>query len=829
MDRSTGFSGLIRLMRLSSAAIVIAAAILSCTDNTAPTAAITADPYTVQLFYVPDAVKQAYWASVAQSDASTSSNAMATTSAILSKTAPASLSGAISNDVAAPAYTLKDTTFSAEADPINTLTMPADGDDGYVPNMAIGFNFTFYGNTYNTLNLYLNGFVTFGVGLAKPYWQVDGIPYSGDPNNMIALAWSDWYPGRVPGSITYETRGTAPNRRFLIQFKGVPEAGGSGHVTAQLVLSEGSNEIAMFTTSMNITNSGNRVTQGIENADGTEALFDSVQLANGMWSPRSRGFYKLTNDGIKFTPTHVNQPPVVTPPANISVNTDPGVCTAAATVGVATVTDDADGSTVAGVRSDAPAALDAAYPKGVTTVTWTATDAGGLTATADQTVTVSDKQAPAVVAGANISTRTDRNASTATVAIANATATDNCGDLTATGARSDGVPLSAGYPVGVTTITWTATDASGNSGSATQTVTVVGNLPPVISAPANIAINTDPRECSAVRNPGTPVVTDDTDGFTFAGVRSDHVPDLTAAYPKGVTTIVWTATDADGLTSSASQTITVSDKEKPTIVAPANVSAVNDPGLAFAAVATGSPTVSDNCAGVSFSAARSDGGSVTASYPVGVTNVTWTATDASGNVASAAQSITVRDVELPVLTVPANLTVNATSTSGAAVTFSVGASDNVGVTSVSCSPTSGSTFPVGTTTVTCTASDAAGHSASGSFSVQVLGPSAQLMSLIQYVLSLNQPNGVTNPLVNQLQSVSPNLQGCNKMNDFLALLSKKGEGVTDGEYDYMLSEATRIMGDMGCAPPRTLKPRSLPRTVTREQGLSSVSSAATKQ
>jgi len=827
MVRSTGFSALVGL-RVGTAAVAIVAGILACTDNTAPIARTGLDPSTIHVVNVPLSIKQAYYQSLQLTDSSNlMAGAFVTSSAIAP--APIHLSAVTAADQLALAYIKSKPDTVPQNDPSNLV--PRLSDDGSVSDLPIGFDFTFYGKTYNKLNLYFNGFITFGTWLPGPssntgFWQGGGIPVTSDPNNMIALAWTDWDASRTGGSISYGLVGDAPHRQFVIQFKNVLEAGGNGKLTGQIVLAEGSNDITLFTTTMNITYSGHRVTQGIEDATGTLAQFDSALTPSGLVTPRVRGFFSLANDVVRFSPATVNQPPVVVPPANISVNTDPGVCTAAVSVGVATVNDDADGSTVAGVRSDAPLALDAAYPKGLTTITWTATDAGGLTASANQTVTVSDKQAPAVVAGANISTRTDRGASTATVVVTPATATDNCGDVTVTGARSDGVPLSAGYPVGVTTITWTSTDASGNSGSATQTVTVAGNLPPVISAPANISINTDLRECSAVTNPGTPVVTDDTDGFTVTGVRSDHVTDLNAAYTKGVTTIVWTAKDADGLTASASQTITVSDKEKPSIVAPASISTVNDPGLAYASVAPGSPSVSDNCAGVSYSAARSDGGAVSGLYPVGVTTVTWTATDASGNFASAVQSISVRDNESPVLTVPADFAVNATSPSGAVVYFAVSATDNVGVTSVSCSPASGDTFAVGSRSVTCTASDAAGNSSSKSFNVEVLGVAAQLRTLLQYVIDLNLASGSGNPLINQLRAVGDgsDLQGCTKMNDFLNLLAKKSADVTDTEYNYMISEATRIMTDMGCVVPTTLKPRALPRTNAKFQ--STIISAA---
>src|SRR6185295_658183 len=89
--------------------------------------------------------------------------------------------------------------------------------------------------------------------------------------------------------------------------------------------------------------------------------------------------------------------PTVTAPPNVMVNSDPNQCSALVNPGTATPHDNCPGSTVSGVRSDA-AALNAPYPIGATTITWSATDAHGNTSTtsAIQTVTVVDSQVPSV-------------------------------------------------------------------------------------------------------------------------------------------------------------------------------------------------------------------------------------------------------------------------------------------------------------------------------------------------------------------------------------------------------------------------------------------------
>ncbi len=652
MRRSTGISAFSSPLK-SVFAVAVMAVILSCngstSDMTAPQPGQPGqsglDPNSAIVINVPDSVKMAEMAQRAlepRPNVSVSPNVMVAPSAALSTAV-----------VGAP-YTRSRIPFAPEAAPATVL--PKLADDGLFPNVPIGFDFTFYGTSYSTLNVYYNGFVSFGPGVVKPFYTGDRIPDLADPNNIIALNWNDWQPQKVAGSITYETRGTEPNRKFLLQFTNVPEYGGQGRMTTQLVLSEASGSITIYTTSMNVTASGSRVTQGIENADGTKASFDSVtNPVNGVVSARVRNWFNLSNDAIRFAPPH---PPVITPPADLTVPTSP------------------------------PSALSAS-------------------------------------------------------------------------------PL-----IGV---------------------------------------------CVASINPGFATATDDAAGVTITGVRSDN-PNLAldAPYPKGVTTIKWTATDADFMTATATQTITVVDKENPLLTAPASIIADNDPGLGSAVVNAGSAAADDNCHEVKVSSARSDGAASDAPYKVGLTKITWTAVDGSGNTASAIQSITVKDVEAPSLTAPVNFWVNAASPSGAQVIWSLQANDNVAVASLVCTSASGSVLPVGSNTISCTAADAAGNKTSVSFIVSVVDAPTQTMNLIQYIEGLGLDNGLTNPLVNQLRAAfDGGSSSCKKMNDFLDMLRKKGGEIPEEQVSIMTTEAKRIMNVMTCAviAPKNVKPAWLPDPV----------------
>jgi hypothetical protein len=103
--------------------------------------------------------------------------------------------------------------------------------------------------------------------------------------------------------------------------------------------------------------------------------------------------------------------------------------------------------------------------------------------------------------------------------------------------------------------------------------------------------------------------------------------------------------------------------------------------------------------------------------------VTCSATDAAGNTGSASFNVTVVDTTPPAITTPGNIVTGPTSISGATVTYSGQSALDIvdGTLPATCTPPSGSLFGFGTTTVTCTASDAAGNTGSGTFTITVNG------------------------------------------------------------------------------------------------------------
>jgi hypothetical protein len=127
-------------------------------------------------------------------------------------------------------------------------------------------------------------------------------------------------------------------------------------------------------------------------------------------------------------------------------------------------------------------------------------------------------------------------------------------------------------------------------------------------------------------------------------------------------------------------------------------------------------TCSDNCGDCTVACVPPSG----SFFPVGDTTVTCTATDTAGNTGTCTFTVTVNDCEPPLPICPDDITVcNDAGQCGAVVTFEATCSDNCGDCTVACEPPSGSFFPFGTTTVTCTAADAAGNTGSCTFTVTV--------------------------------------------------------------------------------------------------------------
>jgi hypothetical protein len=228
---------------------------------------------------------------------------------------------------------------------------------------------------------------------------------------------------------------------------------------------------------------------------------------------------------------------------------------------------------------------------------------------------------------------------------ATATASANCPGFTlpVSGVRSDGKPLTDPYPVGTTTITWSTTDAAGTQATCTQTVQVKDTGAPTITLNGTSSITV---EChTSFSDPGA------TANDACAGSVRVSVSGTVDANTPGRYTLTYTATDPAGNRAApVTRTVQVVDTTPPVITPPANIAQAAPSGQCSAPVTIGQATATDACAGALLpTGTRSDGKALTDPYPVGTTTITWSATDATGNPASATQTVQVNDTAGPTI------------------------------------------------------------------------------------------------------------------------------------------------------------------------------------
>jgi hypothetical protein len=424
-------------------------------------------------------------------------------------------------------------------------------------------------------------------------------------------------------------------------------------------------------------------------------------------------------------PSTDTTPPVVTVPGNMTREaTGPGG--APVTYSGATAADDVDGS----LTPLCSPASGATFPLGATTVTCSATDSAGNTGSNSFTVTVQDTTAPALSLPSSI-TEEATGSGGATVNFS-ASATDAVSGSVA----PDCAPASGSlFGFGSTTVTCTATDAAGNTSTpGTFTVTVQDTAAPVLDLPADITEEATGSGGATVSFSAS--ATDVVDGAItpVCTVGSDTVASGDT-FPLGTTTVSCTATDSEGNIGTGSFDITVEDTTAPVLDLPADITeeatAANGAAVTYTATATDTVdgAITPVCTVGPDTVASGD------TFPLGTTTVSCTATDAAGNIGTGSFDITVEDTTAPVLDLPADITEEATAANGAAVTYTATATDTVdGAITPVCTVgpdtvASGDTFPLGTTTVSCTATDAAGNIGTGSFDITVEDTTAPVLDL----------------------------------------------------------------------------------------------------
>lgn len=191
-------------------------------------------------------------------------------------------------------YQITDIPFSPQAIPGGTNVNM--NNDTVIGPLAIGFQFCFFNNTYTQFYLGSNGWIGFSPAQPKTYSSTS-IPSMLAPRNSIMGAWMDLNPQVAGGPyIKYQTQGTAPYRRLVVQYSNVPlHQCTSLKATMQIVIYESTNVIETYLTNKPscATWAGGTSTHGLNNSNGTVAVTVPGRNAS-VWT--------ATNDAKRFQP-----------------------------------------------------------------------------------------------------------------------------------------------------------------------------------------------------------------------------------------------------------------------------------------------------------------------------------------------------------------------------------------------------------------------------------------------------------------------------------------------------------------------------------------------
>jgi hypothetical protein len=297
------------------------------------------------------------------------------------------------------------------------------------------------------------------------------------------------------------------------------------------------------------------------------------------------------------------------------------------------------GSDVTVTYSGVPATLAVC---GTVTVTFTATDACHMSTTATATLTIVDQTPPTIT---NVPANTTISCPQVPV-FGTPSANDNCGSATLT--HTDAV-TGGPCPLGsMITRTWVATDLCGNTSTSTSRITIVPTSPPNtqigINCPPNINVTTAAGASTAIVTFGNPTASSTCTTGSVAAVLISGLASG-AAFPVGVTTVCYRATDGCSNSTSCCFTVTVTATPPPStqvsLTCIPNINVNTAAGASTAIVTYANPTASSTCTTGSVAAVLISGPASGAAFPVGVTTVCYRATDGCSNSTSCCFTVTV--------------------------------------------------------------------------------------------------------------------------------------------------------------------------------------------
>lgn len=542
--------------------------------------------------------------------------------------------------------------------------------------------------------------------------------------------------------------------------------------------------------SITYTISGATIGSGINDASGE---FFNVGISTVTYSVTDPSGRTST---CAFTVTIIdNQIPVISCVTDVNQNTSSGLCSAIINgIAPTSSSDNCSGSIItyeitgATISSGFNDASGTSFNLGVSTVTYTITGVSNNSFACSFTVTINDTEAPQLSCPTNQTLSNDIGFCGAVVNGIAPIYSDNCsiasvnytlsGATTGTGSNDASGTF---FNLGITNVMYSVTDAAGNNSSCSFSVLVNDSENPTINCPVSLTVNNDIGSCSAIVNGLSPIPNDNctvasvTFSLTGATIGSGSNDASGSIFNLGTTIVSYNVTDAAGNSSSCNFNVTVVDNENPVINCPSNVTIGNDIGFCSAVVNNIHPvSSSDNCSVSSITydltGATTGSGINNASgntFNLGVTTVTYTITDATGNNSTCSFTVTVNDTEFPTLSCPSNLNVNNDSGLCSAVVNGIdliSVNDNCSISSViynlsgattgtGSNSASGANFNLGNTTVDYTVIDASGNSASCNFTVSVIDTEAPVI-VCPNDTTVNNDIGFCTALVNDLAPIN---------------------------------------------------------------------------
>lgn len=358
--------------------------------------------------------------------------------------------------------------------------------------------------------------------------------------------------------------------------------------------------------------------------------------------------------------------PVIDCPNNVQIANNPGQCFATYAPSIS-VSDNCDPEPVCtctmtgSTLGNMPKNTLIQFNVGVTTVTCTATDESGNSASCSFNITVLDGQLPSINCPPHITISCTQDENDLMIT-GQATASDNCPGVILSHTDSFiGNSCSGTY-----TRTWKAIDVSGAIVTCVQLIKKEDKTPPTISCPAFITINCDQQPLPALT--GTPQVVDNCQQNILPTYTDNIVGTGCDRYIQRI----WTANDGCGNIVTCTQNIYFTDQTAPSIICPANMTIACLPADWLTAN-FGMATGTDNCGSVTIS---NFDRKFTGNDCHGEIKSWWRTIDACGLQHECVQTIVVNDNIPPVITCPSNISMPCNGDTSPSITGKATATDN---------------------------------------------------------------------------------------------------------------------------------------------------------